>query len=105
MQSSPEQSSPEQEGWEVLSWNRKVQKIVHQKKPPPPQPSVEAPVRKIILQMHTPVRTRQCWSLETPACTPSVQLDAPGQRHGRQPVSGTADPLSSPTGKVIPGLR
>ena len=27
-----------------------------------------------------------------PACTRSVHLDAPGQRHGQQPVSGTADP-------------
>ena len=54
---------------------------------------LEAPVRKIILQMHTPVRTSQCW-LESanPAWTRSVHLDAPGQRHGQQPVSGTADP-------------
>ena len=28
-----------------------------------------------------------------------------GQRHGQQPVSGTADPRSSPTGQVIRGLR
>ena len=27
-----------------------------------------------------------------PAWTRSVRLDAPGQRHGQQPVSGTADP-------------
>ena len=27
-----------------------------------------------------------------PAWTRSVHLDAPGQRHGQQPVSGTADP-------------
>ena len=27
-----------------------------------------------------------------PAWTRSVYLDAPGQRHGQQPVSGTADP-------------
>ena len=27
-----------------------------------------------------------------PAWTQSVHLDAPGQRHGQQPVSGTADP-------------
>ena len=28
-----------------------------------------------------------------------------GQRHGQQPVSGTADPRSSQTGHVIRGLR
>ena len=27
-----------------------------------------------------------------PAWTQSVHLDAPGQQHGQQPVSGTADP-------------
>ena len=27
-----------------------------------------------------------------PAWTQSVHLDAPGQRHGQQPVSGTANP-------------
>ena len=27
-----------------------------------------------------------------PAWTRSVHLDAPGQRHGQQPISGTADP-------------
>ena len=40
-----------------------------------------------------------------PAWTRSVLLDAPGQRHGQQPVSGTADPRSSQTGQVIWGLR
>ena len=53
---------------------------------------LEAPVRNIILQMHTPARTSQCWSRQTPAWIGSVHLDAPGQRHGQQPVSGTADP-------------
>ena len=62
--------------------------------PPPPPP-----------QMHTPARSSQCWSRQTPAWTRSVHLDAPGQRHGQQPVSGTADPRSSPTGQVIRGLR
>ena len=42
--------------------------------------------------MHTPARSSQCWSRQTPAWTWSVHLDAPGQRHGQQPVSGTADP-------------
>ena len=45
----------------------------------------------------------------TPAWTRSVHLDAPGQRHGQQPVSGIADPRvvkqSSQTGQVIQGLR
>ena len=27
---------------------------------------VAAPVRKMILQMHTPARTSQCWSRQTP---------------------------------------
>ena len=66
---------------------------------------LEAPVRKMILQMHTPVRTSHCWSWQTPAWTRSVHLDAPGQRHGQQPVSGTPDPRSSQTRQVIRGLR
>ena len=60
--------------------------------PPPPPPLLEAPVRKMILQMHPPARSSQCWSRQTPAWTRSVHLDAPGQRHGQQPVSGTANP-------------
>ena len=39
-----------------------------------------------------PARTSQCWSQQTPAWTQSVHLDAPGQRHGQKPVSGTAEP-------------
>ena len=66
---------------------------------------LEAPVRKIILRMHTPARSTQCWSRQTPAWTRSVHLDAPGQRHGQQPFSGTADPRSSQTGQFIQGLR
>ena len=46
---------------------------------------LEAPVRNMILQMHTPARTSQCWGRQTPAWTRSVHLDAPGQRHGQQP--------------------
>ena len=54
---------------------------------------LEAPARKIILQMHTPARTSQCWSRQTRHGL-SVRLDAPGQRqrHGQQSFSGTADP-------------
>ena len=33
--------------------------------PPPPLWLLAAPVRKIILQMHTPARTSQCWSRQT----------------------------------------
>ena len=34
-----------------------------------------------------------------------VHLDAPGQRHGKRPVSGTAEPQSSQMGQGIWGLR
>ena len=44
---------------------------------------LEAPVTKIIVQMHTPARSSQCWSRQTPAWTRSVHLDASGQRHGQ----------------------
>ena len=47
---------------------------------------LEAPV-----QMHTPA-LKSVLESANPAWTRSVQLDAPGQRHGQQPVSGTADP-------------
>ena len=58
--------------------------------PPPPTP---------------PKCSSQCWSRQTPAWTRRVHLDAPGHRHGQQPVSGTANPRSSQTGQVIRGLR
>ena len=69
---------------------------------PPPLRLLEAPVRKIILQMHTPARSSQCWSLQTP--------------HGlgvciwMHLVNGTtrlwdSRPRSSQTGQVIRGLR
>ena len=74
-------------------------------RPPPPPPLLEAFVRHIILQMHTPARSSQCWCRQTPAWTRSVHLDAPGQWHGQQPISGTADPRCSQTGQVIQGLR
>ena len=95
----------------VVVPNFAVPSFIHTNPPPPPPPQngkeslwlLEAPVSKIILQMHTPARTSQCWSRQTR--TRSVHLDAPGQRHGQQPVSGTADPRSSQTGQVIRGLR
>ena len=40
---------------------------------------------------HTGVR-KSVLESANPAWTRSVHLDAPGQRHGQQPVSGTADP-------------
>ena len=46
-----------------------------------PPPTI-APVRKVIPQTHTPARSSQCWSRQTPAWTRRVHLDAPGQRHG-----------------------
>ena len=36
--------------------------------------------------------TSQCWSRQTQHGLGSVHLDAPGQRHGQQPASRTADP-------------
>ena len=55
-------------------------------------PEPPAPPSQMQMQTHTPARTSQCWSRQTPAWTRSVHLDAPGQRHGQQPVSGKADP-------------
>ena len=42
--------------------------------------------------MHTPAQPKSVVGSANPAWTRSVHLDAPGQRHGQQPVSGTADP-------------
>ena len=39
-----------------------------------------------------PSALKSVLELANPAWTRSVHLDAPGQRHGQQPVSGTADP-------------
>ena len=44
--------------------NSAFTKLSPDEAPPPPQLS-EAPVRKMILQMHTPARTSQCWSQQT----------------------------------------
>ena len=53
---------------------------------------LEALVRKIILQMHTPACTSQCWSRQTRhglgVCIWMHLVNGMGQ----QPVSGTADP-------------
>ena len=58
-----------------------------------------------ILQMHTPARTSQCWGRQTQYGLGVCIWMHLGQRHGQRPVSGTADPRSSPTGQVIRGLR
>ena len=63
---------------------------------------VEAPVRPA--DAH-PSEHKSVLESANPTWTRSAHLDAPGQRHGQQPVSGTADPRSSQTGQVIQGLR
>ena len=75
--------------------------------PPPPsgdrvEPSVSLP--PFFADAHTGA-LRSVLESANPAWTWGVHLDAPGQRHGQQPVSGTADPRSSQTGQVIRGLR
>ena len=73
---------------------------------PPPPPVCYKPLSGKLSCRHTPpAPTSQYWSRQTPARTRRVPLDAPGQRHGQQPVSGTANPRSSQTGQVIRGLR
>ena len=59
--------------------------------PSPPRPPVPE------LEVRSGVGNPLSW-------TRSVHLHAPGQRHGQQPVSGTADPRSSQTGQIIRGL-
>ena len=60
--------------------------------PPPPQKLLEATVRKIILQMHTPARSSQCWSRQTQhglgVCIGMHLVTG----KGNSPVSGTDDP-------------
>ena len=67
-----------------------------EKSPPPPQ---------IILQMHTPARTSQCWSQKTPPGLGVCIWMHLVNGTGNSPVSGTAGPRSSQTGQVIRGLR
>ena len=66
--------------------------LLQESPPPPPAPGkesswlLEAPVKKIILQMHTPAHTSQCWSRQTPAWTRSVSARATARlRDGRPP--------------------
>ena len=49
------------------------------------------------------INPRSCEALINQGVPPPAP--PPGQRHGQQPVSGTADPRSSQTGQVIRGLR
>ena len=73
--------------------------------PPPPPRLLEAPVRKIILQMHTPARSSQCWSRQTPHGLGGCAWMPLDNGTANSPVSGTADLRSSQTGQVIRGLR
>ena len=73
---------------------------------PPPPPAEEEGKEKraqIIVVVRSPCREnypadahpsllKSVLESANPAWTQSVHLDAPGQRHGQQPVSGTADP-------------
>ena len=52
--------------------------------PPPPQENYPADAH--------PSALKSVLESANPAWTRSVHLDAPGQLHGQQPVSGTADP-------------
>ena len=66
---------------------------------------LEAPVRKILLQMHTPARTSQCWSLQTP---PMDSECASGYTWSTARATARLQdsrPRSSQTGQVIQGLR
>ena len=47
---------------------------------------------RIIVVVRSPQRAQVSAGSANPAWTRSVHLDAPGQRHGQQPVAGTADP-------------
>ena len=67
--------------WSEANRRRRLQTATRPGVMPPPPP----PPGNMILQMHTPARSSQCWSRQTPAWTRSVHLDAPGQRHGQQP--------------------
>ena len=61
----------------VFSNGQQKEPTLHWVHPPPPPENkerkngkeslwlLEAPVRKIILQMHTPARSSQCWSRQT----------------------------------------
>ena len=60
---------------------------------------LEAPVRKIILQMHTAARTSQCWSRQTQWMTPphGVHHALPMGRHPLVPGQGWRNPGSADT--------
>ena len=59
---------------------------------PIPPPTVRSPCQdNYPADAHTSAH-KSVLESANPAWTRSVHLDAPGQRHGQQPVSGTADP-------------
>ena len=60
-----------------------------QRSEPPPPPSNHQGLCQL---PSPPVPHKSVLESANPAWTCSVHLDAPGQRHGQQPVSGTADP-------------
>ena len=66
---------------------------------------LEAPVRTMILQMYTPLCTSQCWGRQTPHGLGVCMRMHLVNGTGNSPVSGTADPRSSPTRQVIRRLR
>ena len=53
---------------------------------------VKSPCHKNYPADAHPSALKSVLELANPAWTRSVHLDPPGQRHGQQPVSGTADP-------------
>ena len=68
----------------------------------PPPPFQEAPVRIMILQMHTPGRTSQCWSRQTRGLGVCIWMH---RVNGTGAVSGTADPGVVKQDKSFRGLH
>ena len=60
--------------------------------PPPPISVVRSPCQENYPADAHPSAHKSVLESANPAWTRSVHLDAPGQRHGQQRVSGTADP-------------
>ena len=59
---------------------------------PSPPPPVRSPCQENYPADAHPSALKSVLESANPAWTRSVHLDAPGQRHRQQPVSGTADP-------------
>ena len=60
--------------------------------PPPPIVVVRSPCQENYPADAHPSAHKSVLESANPAWTRSVHLDAPGQLHGQQPVSGTANP-------------